>query len=144
MNSDFRFRLPGVEHRHSSLRARCLFGFLLLLAVAAPAFPPAPHHTIYGVVRDEFGDPLTATNATILFETPSGQHLSAPIIPFLHPGENYEIHVPMDSRKTPDSYKSTAQFAGVPYRIRVKIGNTVYLPIEMSSTNLVTLGSPSK
>ena len=37
------------------------FAFLCLLSVLR-AFPPAPHHTIEGMVRDELGNPLAGAD----------------------------------------------------------------------------------
>src|SRR5436190_19259344 len=39
--------------------------FFFLLSFPAPAFPPAPDHVIYGLVRDEYGVPLSVGNAQI-------------------------------------------------------------------------------
>ena len=36
-------------------------------------FPPAPHHTFFGMVRDELGQPLQGDKVEVLFETSSGR-----------------------------------------------------------------------
>ena len=40
-----------------------LMAIAFLVAAPAGAFPPAPHHLIYGMVRDEFGNPISAATA---------------------------------------------------------------------------------
>ena len=41
----------------------------LLLPFTSQTFPPAPHHVIYGLVRNEYGEPLSMSGAQIIFET---------------------------------------------------------------------------
>jgi hypothetical protein len=48
----------------------------------------------------------------------------------------------MDSLTTTDPYKTTALRPNIPFRLKVKIGQTVYLPIEMAG-NLASLGLPA-
>src|SRR5688572_20369226 len=115
-----------------SVRAWLAAGVLgLFLALSTSAFPPAPHHLIYGMVRDEMGDPISHTNAEIILETSSGVQITAPVIPGQQPGINYQLSVPMDAGATSDAYKPTALSPAVPFKIRVRIGQTLYLPIEM-------------
>jgi hypothetical protein len=110
-----------------------LISFLLAIVCGrAFAFPPAPHHVIYGLVRDELGTPLTSTNAIIILETLAGVQIRGPIIPQLEAGINYRLTVPMDSGLTDDAYKPTALRPTVGFRIRVVIGkNPPLLPIQM-------------
>ena len=116
---------------------------VLLVASGAQAFPPAPHHLIYGMARDEFGRPITAKGAQIILETSAGIKVQTTIIPGLRPGVNYELAVPMDSGLTADVYKPTALQPTVPFKIRVKIGDVIYLPLEMSGS-FALLGQPGQ
>jgi hypothetical protein len=116
---------------------------VLLIPGIARAYPPAPHHTIYGLVRDELGQPLAKTNAVVVFETSSGVQVTGALIPNLRPGVNYQIIVPMDSGLTSDAYKPTALRPFVPFRVRVRIGSLNYLPIEMTG-NFSSLGNPGE
>jgi hypothetical protein len=108
----------------------------------AVAFPPAPHHIIHGMVRDEMGDPLEIQGAQVYLETTNGTIITCVISPGTQPGENYRLTIPMDSLTAPDAYKPTALHATVPFRLKVKIGNTVSVPIEMTG-NLAALGQPA-
>lgn len=117
------------------------FTFLLLAVASVWAFPPAPHHVIHGVVRDEYGEPLSLSTAEVFLETTNGITVACEVSPDIQPGENYRLIVPMDSLTAPDAYKSTALYSSVKFRLKVLIGTTVYVPIEMAG-NLSTLGQP--
>ncbi len=107
------------------------------------AFPPAPHHTIYGIVRDQMGDPLVVTNAQVVLETLTGVQLKTTVVPNLTPGANYRLQVPMDAGLTADAYKPTALRPTVAFRFKVKIGSTTYLPMEVDA-NYSNLGKPAE
>ena len=129
-----------------SLRAPQLLGLLLLattcLLLPAHAFPPTPHHVIHGTVRDEVGDPLSLSLAQVFLETTNGVTITCSVQPDVLPGENYRLVVPMDSGAAADPYKPIALRATTPFRLKVKIGTTTYLPLEMAG-NLANLGKPS-
>ena len=126
---------------------RALLGLVLGLALTFPsalrAFPPAPDHTIFGLVRDEYGQPLTQASAQIIFKTAEGVEVTGNINPNLAPGINYRIKIAMDSGTAPDLYKPTALKPTAPFRIRVKIGTLTYLPMEMVA-NFANLGKPAQ
>lgn len=113
------------------------------LGWGALAFPPAPHQEVYGLVRDELGNPVTATGATVLLEA-NGTLLATGIIAAsTEPGVNYRLLIPIDSGATTDLYKPSALVPTVPFRIRVKIGKVTYLPIEMSGASAL-VAQPGK
>lgn len=103
-----------------------------LLTVAAWAFPPAPDHLIYGYVRDEQGTPLNRPNAEVWLEANGRVLVKAPIVTDPEPGVNYRLAIPLDSGITGDLYTPNALLPTVPFRLRVKLGNATYLPIEMA------------
>ena len=107
---------------------------LLLLPSALEAFPPSPHHTLYGMVRDERGNPISADNAEVIFRTASGRYLKTSIISGLAPGQNYQLLVPMDAGLSSDLYQPTAMRPTMPFTIQVRIGNGLFLPIEVSAS----------
>jgi hypothetical protein len=114
-----------------------------LLTATVYSFPPAPHHLIYGMVRDEFGNPISDPTAEIILETSSGVQIRSTIVPNLESGVNYRLAVPIDAGLTSDAYKPTALKPLVSFRIRVKIGETTYLPIEMVA-DFSKLGKPAQ
>lgn len=103
-----------------------------LAAAVAFAFPPAPHHTAYGLVRDELGNPLNLPNAEVLLEAAGAVIVKTTVIPAMEPGANYRLALPLDSGATPDLYQPTALRPTVPFRLRVRIGTTSYVPLEMT------------
>ena len=115
----------------------------LLLGTRAPAFPPAPHHTLFGLVRNQWGEPLNVTGAEIILETTSGPGVTTTLSPGLEPGVNYRLLVPMDSGIAPDLYQPTALKPLLPFRLRVKIAQTTYLPIEMA-VHFAQVGQPAE
>jgi hypothetical protein len=122
-----------------------LAAFLLasLCTDSLMAYPAAPYHTIYGTVRDELGNPLVVTNAEVILETFTGVRLKTMIVPRLKPDANYRLQVPMDAGLTADAYKPTALRPTVAFRLKVKIGSTIYLPSEVAA-NYSSLGKPAQ
>ena len=116
----------------------CLFG--VSGSPSAHAFPPAPDHLIYGLVRDEQGNPLSSGGGKVILETSAGVRIPAPIAQ-RNDGINYQIVVPMDSGITADLYKATALLPFVAFKLKVVIGSTTYLPIEMAA-DYSHLGEP--
>lgn len=142
------FRLDRPRVRQLPLSIGSFPGWVMVLGtlLSSPvlwAFPPALHHTFYGIVRDEYGRPLDVKGAEIILETSAGSRLKTRIITNLEPGVNYRLNVPMDAGLTDDSYKPTALKPAAPFRIQVKIGSTVFLPIEMKG-DLNRIGQPGK
>lgn len=116
-------------------------GFLLPADINA--FPPAPHHTFLGMVRDEMGRPLEGEKVKVLFETSSGRVVQTGVGPGPTPGINYKLKIPMDSGSTDDLYHPVAMRYTMPFKIRVQVGFKVYLPIEMIG-DLASIGQPGK
>jgi hypothetical protein len=111
----------------------------LMFTLPLLAFPPAPHHEVFGVVRDEQGNPINAAKAAVLLEVGGTLVAQASISSGLDLGVNYRLTIPLDAGVTADKYKPTAMLPTVPFRLRVKIGNVSYLPIEMTgASTLVT------
>jgi hypothetical protein len=126
---------------------KLIFLFLLALATISPwsalAFPPAPDHVIYGMIRDELGNPIIVKSAVVYLETTAGVRIKAPIVPGLEAGVNYKLSVPMDSGLTSDQYKPTALRPSVPFKMWVLVNGASLLPIEMKLKNS-SLGRPGE
>ena len=58
----------------------------LLVSGAVVAFPPAPHHTLYGMVRNQWGDPVSIFPSDVHLETPSGSRLRTSLAGSIEPG----------------------------------------------------------
>lgn len=103
------------------------------------AFPPAPHHLVYGQVRDEFGNPFHIAGAIVFLEAEGLVPVQTEVVPGQAPGVNYQLRIPLDSGVTSDLYKPTALRPTVPFRMRVRVGSVNYLPMEMTGiTGLMT------
>ena len=130
---------PRIPFRFLALAA----GSMLLIFSGARAFPPSPHHVVYGMVRDEMGEPVSLLGAQVILETTNAAPVQTVISPGVEPGVNYEMLIPMDSGIQPDLYKSSALVSNIPFRLQVIVGNTVYLPLEMAG-DLSLLGQPAE
>jgi len=115
----------------------------LLLAGSAHAFPPAPHHTLFGQVRNQWGDPLDVSGAAVYVQASGRDGVRAAVVPSKDPGVNYLLKVPMDSLTRADLYQPTALGRSQPFKLRVQIGATTYLPIEMAISS-PTIGQPAQ
>ncbi|MHC1762728.1 MAG: hypothetical protein AB9869_00270 [Verrucomicrobiia bacterium] len=125
-------------------RGRALAWMLMacLAVLQVEAFPPAPHHEIYGMVRDELGNPLNTTKGFVTLVSQSGVELKTAIVPGREEGVNYRLIVPMDTGLTADEYRPSALLPTVPFRMQVQIEGVVYLPIEMRG-EFSKLGEPA-
>jgi Bacterial TSP3 repeat len=125
-------------------RWRVALGLLAtFFATTVLAYPPAPDHTFYGLVRNEWGDPIDVSGATVFIVSTNGAGASAPVAASTQPGINYRLTVPMDSGRSlkiePVSAASLLQSQA--FQLKVQIGAVTYLPIEMVLTR--PLGEPA-
>ena len=142
MNSNHKsIRFPRLANV-SALKRAGVFA-ALLLAVDVPAFPPAPHHVLFGLVRDQWGNPISISPSDVYLESPSGVQLHTSMVRGLEPGVNYRLEVPMDSGIAADLYQPTALRPFFQFRLKVIIGQTTYLPIEMAG-NFSKIGQPGQ
>jgi hypothetical protein len=121
---------------------------MALLAVflcqsAAWAYPPAPDCIVYGLVKDQYGNPLLNPADLVILQTTTGVQVVANIQPNLAVGINYAIQVPMDSGSIPPPYVSNALTAGTEFQLLVAVNSATNVPIEMQNSNL-TLNAPSQ
>jgi hypothetical protein len=115
---------------------------LLLCLPAVRAFPPAPDVIIYGLVKDQYGTPLTDTGNRVILQNAAGGQVVCTIQPGVAIGVNYLLSVPMDANTIPGLYTANAQLPGNQYKLYVSVGATTNLPIEMTGAWSV-LGSPA-
>ena len=116
---------------------------ILLQLTEATAYPPAPHHLICGLIRDQYGTPILNSKAKVILETSSGVRLSAALSPGVEAAVNYQLKVPMDAGLTPDLYMPSALVAAAPFRVFVVINQTTNLPIQMTG-DFSRLGKPGQ
>ncbi len=98
------------------------------------AFPPAPYYTIFGDVRDEFGNLVAAGGGTVILSVNSREVARYAITGVSGDDYNYQIRMRIDmSRLGTASYSSLALNTGATYTLAVDIGGVLYLPLEMST-----------
>lgn len=110
------------------------------LAPSLHAFPPAPYHTLYGMVRDEHGNALRADGGEIIFYRDGVEFLRTPISETARIDQNYQIRLRMDMlRVGTQSYTGLANTTGTAFSLGVVLNNIVYYPIEMSQSRAIGL-----
>lgn len=115
----------------------------LLAPVSLHAFPPAPFHTLYGMVRDENGDVLRVEGAQVVFYKGAVEVLRQTIAEGALLDQNYQIRLRMDmQRPGTASYTSLANSSGAAFSLGVVLHDIVYYPIEMSAPRAV--GKPGE
>lgn len=111
---------------------------VLVLVPVLHAFPPAPFHTLYGMVRDENGQALRADGGEIIFYRDGVEFLRTPIAETARIDQNYQIRLRMDMlRLGTQSYTGLAHSTGTAFSLGVVLNNIVYYPIEMSQPRAV-------
>ena len=115
----------------------------LVFGVSVLAYPPAPDHMYYGLVRDEWGEPIDINGARIFIQSTNAAGSSAPVAISTEPGINYRLIAPMDSGRSLKICPSpvTRLLQDQPFQLRVQIGAISYLPIEMVMPRLI--GEPA-
>ena len=108
--------------------------FLVLLTAAAKAYPPAPAHRIFGMVRTDQGAPLIALQGIVILSRGSQEVARGFTDPTLGAGINYELNVPMDAGLFGNLYQPDSIVAGTTFAIRVVISGVAFVPIEMTGT----------
>jgi hypothetical protein len=132
----------GPRDRRWPAKLSAAISLVLLTGISA-AYPPAPHHTLFGTVRNQWGDPIDVSGAEVFVQTTNGVGVKVGIVPSTQPGVNYQMQVPMDSGTTLLLYQSTALRQSQSFQLKVKIGPITYLPLEM---RLITpqIGQPAQ
>jgi len=127
------FELPALRRwRHF------IFCGLMLGPAALPAFPPAPFHTLYGMVRDEHGNSLQVEGAEVVLYRGATEVLRQTIGTGRLLDQNYQIRLRMDMfRPGTQTYTGLATNAGEPFSLAIILNNIVYHPIEMSTPRAV-------
>ena len=135
--------LPALGRDRLRALAPSLLALILLVAGPALAYPPAPFHVIYGLVRDQYGTPFTSASTLIVLESPTGVQLTTAVTPGLAAGINYQLDVPMDAGLSPELYQSSALVAAAPFKLYVVTGGATNLPLQMSG-DFSLLGKPAQ
>ncbi len=116
------------------------FGLVSALSPSLHAFPPAPFHTLFGMVRDEQGNALRVDGAEIVFYRDGTEVLRTPVTETSRLDQNYQIRLRMDMQRLgTQSYTNLANSTGAAFSLGVVLNSIVYYPIEMSQTRAIGL-----
>lgn len=106
------------------------------------AFPPAPYYTLYGTVRDQVGQTVTAEGATIILLKGTEELGRTPISFAARLDQNYELKVRLDQNRSGTTlYTEKAVATQGAFSIAVEIGGVRYYPIEASGPLTAGKGS---
>lgn len=105
---------------------------LLLVTGAASAFPPAPYYTLYGMVRDQVGQTVTAEGAVVIL-LKGGVEVGRTPITSNRLDQSYELNVRIDQNRSGTTlYTEKAVAAGGLFSMVVSMNNELFYPIEVS------------
>ncbi len=107
----------------------------LASVVPAVAFPPAPHYTIYGVVRDQVGATLEVDGAQIVLLRDNVEIGRTLISTQLTGDHNYELNIRIDAnRAATRTYSNKAVSAQGVFSLVVEMNGQKFYPIEVAGT----------
>lgn len=108
---------------------------------AAMAFPPAPHYTLYGIVRDQVGQTVTAEGAEVVLRR-GGAEIGRTPISSAMVDQNYELNVKIDQNRSGTTfYNEKAVAAGGLFSLEVSMNGVSYYPIEVAGNLTAGKGS---
>ncbi len=107
--------------------------FLLSLAAScASAFPPAPYYTLYGMVRDQVGQTVTAEGAEVILLRGGVEVGRTPIVSG-RLDQSYELNLRIDQNRSGTTfYTDKAVAAGGLFSVVVAMNGELFYPIEVS------------
>ena len=105
-----------------------------VLGSIAQAFPPAPYYTLYGMVRDQVGQTVTAEGAEVIL-LKGGVEVARTPITSSQIDLNYELNMRIDQNRSGTTfYTDKAVAAGGLFSLVVAMNGELFYPIEVSGT----------
>jgi hypothetical protein len=105
---------------------------LLLAASSSQAFPPAPYYTLFGMVRDQVGQTVTAEGAEVILLKGGVEVGRTPISSALI-DQNYELQMRLDQNRSGTTfYTDKAVAAGGLFSLVVSMNGALFYPIEVA------------
>ena len=105
---------------------------LLLTTGIASAFPPAPYYTLYGMVRDQVGQTVTAEGAEVIL-LKGGIEVGRTPITSNRLDQSYELNLRIDQNRSGTTfYTDKAVAAGGLFSLVVSMNGELFYPIEVS------------
>jgi hypothetical protein len=104
-----------------------------LVPFSAGAFPPAPSYMLYGMVRDQVGNRITAEGAQIVLLKGGKEIGRTPITSSLSLDHSYELNVRIDQNRTGTTlYTERAVPSEGSFSLVVEMNGSRFYPIEVS------------
>jgi hypothetical protein len=114
----------------SRLRNLGLATLALLTCDTALAFPPAPYYTLYGMVRDQVGQTVTADGAEVIL-LKGGVEVGRTPITLSQIDSNYQLFMRLDQARSGTTfYTDKAVPAGGLFSLVVAMNGELFYPIE--------------
>lgn len=100
----------------------------------APAFPPAPFYALYGTVRDQVGQTVTAQGAELIL-LKGGQEIGRTPITSYQLDQSYELNLRIDQNRSGTTfYTDKAVAAQGLFSLVVAMNGSLFYPIEVAGT----------
>lgn len=132
---------PNTNFMQNCKKLAVFVALAISFSPKAGAFPPAPYYSIYGDVRDEWGDLIDPRVGRVVLLKGEETIMTAPLSDGRGADFNYQLRVRMDQLLgNTASYNSEALKEGDIYSLRIEYGGAVYYPIEMSRPEAI--GAP--
>ena len=107
--------------------------FFSVLGMRAAAFPPAPHYTLYGMVRDQVGQTVVAEGAEVILLKDGVEIGRTPITAGRQLEQNYELRVRIDQNRSGTTlYTEKAVEAQGLFSLVVEMNGSRFYPIEVT------------
>lgn len=121
--------------------SRCVGAFLLLFYGIAGAFPPAPTYTLFGMVRDQAGQTVTAEGAAVILLKNGEEVGRAPVTGNVL-DQSYELEMRIDQNRGGTTlYSGKAIAAQGTFSLAVMLNGALFYPIEVAGTLKAGKGS---
>jgi hypothetical protein len=106
----------------------------LLTCDLASAFPPAPCYTLFGMVRDQVGQTVTAEGAEVIL-LKGGVEVGRTPITLSQIDSNYQLFIRLDQNRSGTTfYTDKAVATGGLFSLVVSMNGELFYPIEVSGT----------
>ena len=117
---------------HLKYIARCPGLLALLVGGVAQAFPPAPYYTLYGMVRDQVGQTVTAEGAEVIL-LKGGAEVGRTPITLSQLDQSYELNIRIDQNRSGTAfYTDKAVAAQGLFSLVISMNGELFYPIEVS------------
>lgn len=123
-------------------RLSAVAGLVVAGFQSSNAFPPSPYFTIYGIVRDQVGQRVSADGNTVIVLLKNFEEVSRSPLSGEQLDQSYELNIRLDAnRHGTELYREKAYAVNSSYSLAVEIAGVRYYPIEASGDLKVGVGS---